>query len=154
VVVLAAVAVLALGGLATGLAMSAAAHVGYSRLLTGRSVEFGAAWASTVLAAVLLLGVLGLCWWHLGTWARRQGHDSHSVVAKLHVARIRGIVTWVEAAFVLTAVASIAQLVGAVMGSTGSVAIWAPDFNVGANMAAVLMIAVTGVVFGRRLHHQ
>ena len=148
--VLVAVALLALGGLATGLAMSAARQVGYSRFLTGRSTEFGAAWASAVIAAVIF-GVLGVCWWRLLTWEQRRDTGEGSVVAELHVARIRGLLTWIEVAFLLTSVASIAQLVGAVMASVGSVAIWAPDFNVGANMVAVLVIAVTGVVYGRRL---
>jgi hypothetical protein len=149
-VVLVAVAVLATGGLATGLAMSLGRGVPFNRFFTGRAIELGSFWASAVLAAVLL-GVLGQCWWHLSRWERQRDHSSRSIVAALHVARGRNLVTWLQAAFVLTAIAAICQLVGAIMAGGGSVTIWAPDFNTGANVLAVLVLTVTGIIFCRRL---
>ena len=158
VVVLAAVGVLALGGLATGIARSTQGGTAGGlpgRVYVGTSVLFGSLWASFVLAAVLL-GLIGLCWWHLGEWepASEDEESSHGTAEALgHASRTRSIVVWVQVALVVTAAGAISELVGALLETVGSggAARWAADFNAGANALAVLAMAVTGVVLGRRL---
>ncbi len=128
---------------------------GFNRQTVGASIEFGSLWATVVLA-VVLLGLIGVCWWHLGEWERGPEDDEPTQItaeALGHTLRTRGIVLWVQVMFVITAAGAIAELVGAVMErfGTGGVASWASDFDTGANTLAVLAIAVTGVLFGRHL---
>ncbi len=70
VALLASVVVLAMGGLAAGIAR----FVVYNgepfpgNQAVWSAIEFGAQWADVFVAAVLL-AVLGLCWWQLQAWA-------------------------------------------------------------------------------------
>ena len=157
VVVLAAVGVLALGGLATGIARSfqgnAISPPGFDRQYVGSSIQFGALWANVVLAAVLL-GLMGVCWWNLGEWEPEPDEarsEDGAAEAEGHINRGRNIVIAVQVALGLTSMAAIASLVGAIIGYHSGIVYWAPDFNAGANAVAVLAMAITGVVVGRGL---
>ena len=159
VVILASVGALALGGLATGIAESlqgpSGAPSGFDRQVVGYSITFGTLWASFVLAAILL-GLMGVCWWHLGEWEQESEVDQtpqERAEALGHASRTLNIVIWVQAALVLVAAGAISGLVGAILSTIGSggTPAWAPDLNVEANTLAVLAMAATGVLFGRRL---
>jgi hypothetical protein len=116
-----------------------------------------AASRAIVTIADVLLGVLGVWWWHLGRWESldNQAPPHDDGVALRHVARDRAMVIWVEAAFGFTAVAAVAHFVGSVLlGISPGPWAWSQDFIVGANMVAVLGMAGTGVVLARRLTHR
>jgi hypothetical protein len=157
VVVLAAVGVLAVGGIAAGIVESqrnlgTSAPPGFDRQLLGGSLVAGSSWASLVVG-IVLLGLVGLCWWNVGQW-EPDGDDvdpeSDDVEALGHIGRCRAITVWIQVVLGVTALAAVADFVGGVIEHFDGVD-WAPNVDAGANMLAVLAVAGTGVVLGRRL---
>jgi hypothetical protein len=160
VVILIGVGLLAIGGLATGIARSFGAPgaypPGFDRQFVGASIQFGTTWASFVLAAVLL-GLMGVCWWNLNEW-EPEADDAQSpedrAESEGHLRRGCGIIVAIQIALVLTSAASIAALVGAILEYQRPIVAWSIDFSVGAGTLAVLIVATTGVLRGRRLVSQ
>jgi hypothetical protein len=160
VAVVAVVGLLAAGGLGTGIARSVefAPPNGYSfpgaSLETWNAVQFGAQWASPLIAA-LLLGVLGLCWWQLQAWSEViESPDSDDDVAEAtgHMRRARRMARWTAAALLLTGAGSIAGFaaaVGANVGEPGGV--WSIEIYAGAYLLAVLVLLAAAVVVRRHL---
>lgn len=157
VVVLVGVGLLALGGMATGIARGFAVPSPYppglSRQFVGASIQLGAVWA-TFLPAALLLGLMGVCWWNLNEWepdADEVESPDDMVEAEGHLRRGRGIVIATQIALVLTSTAAIAGLVGAILEYQSASQLWPSYFYTGAQTLAVLLVATTGVLLGRRL---
>ena len=98
VVVLVAVGLLALGGLATGLATVWQQRLpGFNRVLAGRAVGLGGGWANVPLAGVLL-GVMGVCWWTQRRWKPRLDNPSQGIIAAIHIGRCGAFAIWTQAA--------------------------------------------------------
>lgn len=155
--VLIGVALLAIGGLAAGIARSTAAPTavppGFDRQFLGSSIQLGSGWASFVLA-VLLLGVMGVCWWNLREWeleADETESPEDTAESDGHLRRGCGIVTATELALVVIGAGAIAAFVGTLLEIQSGVAVWSVDFVAGAGTLAVLVVATTGVLLGRRL---
>jgi len=162
VVILTGVALLAVGGLATGIAHSFAAPStfppGFDRQFVGDSVQLGSTWASFVLAAVLL-GLMGVCWWNLNEWELDVDQvQSPDDVAETqgHLRRGCAIIVATQVTLVLMSAAAIAALVGAILSyqSGSGVTLWSTYFDTAAGTLAVLIVAATGVLLGRRLVSQ
>lgn len=149
VVIVAAVGLLVLGGLVTGIAAAAGAPTtfgpGSGNVELGSSVQSGAAWADPVLAMVLL-GVLGACWWWAGTWSNAPGEPGarERDVAEVHVERARMLARSAVAALVVTLAGSLALLVGLLLSNSQagnqSSLVWSGDI---AQVASVLAVAAT-----------
>lgn len=157
VVVLLAVGLLVLGGLASGVAAawgsSGAFGPGAGEVLAGSSIEIGAEWADPVLAMVLL-GVLCLCWWQVDGWSSASDHGDPVDMAD-HIVRSREIAGWVSRTLVLTLAGSVALFVGVVLansraGSASSL-IWSRDIYEAASVLAVTTIASGGIWASGRL---
>jgi hypothetical protein len=162
VVILCGVVLLGVGGLATGIARSFAAPStfpsGFDRQFVGDSVQLGSNWASFVLAAVLL-GLMGVCWWNLNEWEPEEDQVQSSgeiTQTQGHLRRGCVIIVATQATLVLTSAGALAALVGAILAyqSGSGVELWSTYFNVGAGTLAVLIVATTGVLLGRRLVNQ
>src|SRR5580698_7112862 len=109
--VLASVSVLAVGGLATGIARAiteAASNFppGLGSQQVWNAIQFGAEWAGPLLATVVL-GVLGLCWWQVSAWmevTETPGHDENDESeARGHMHRAHLIARWAMVALAVTA---------------------------------------------------
>ena len=155
VVVLVAVGLLVLGGIAAGIAESlrnygVAAPPEISNQRLGSSLAVGGDWATTALTAVLL-GVMGLCWWNLREKVENDLSAHNLNYALRHIQRWHMIAPWVQAGLIISVLAAIAQFVGVVIEQSGRTEILAPYFLAGANMLAVLVLAAAGVLLVRRL---
>lgn len=156
-VILVAVGLLVMGGLATGIAAAAGAPDAFGpggRALTaGSSIQLGAVWAEPLLA-IVLLGVLGVCWWHVDAWSGALNDIEPAEVAA-HIRRGQQIALWVNAALVLTLVGSVAIFAGLLLtnsqpGNLPSL-IWSRDIYEAASVLAVAAIVSGGVWAGMRL---
>lgn len=158
VVVLVAVGLLILGGLGTGIAATIGSTVpigaGAGTEVTGESIAFGTTWAGPLLAMVLL-AVLGLCWWQVHGWAEVSAEVEHHE-ASTHVLRGQRLAWWAKGALVLTLAGSFASLAGTMLTNSAAVAepalIWSRDIYDVASVLAVAVIASGGVWIGTRLH--
>lgn len=155
VVILTAVGILILGGLATGIAAAAGSQValgpGAGDVLAGASIQVGAEWAEPVLA-IVLLGVLGLCWWHVSAYSGASDHAPSQVAS--HIRRARQIARWVNGTLLLTLAGSIALVVGEVLTysqSHRSSLIWSHYIYEGASALAVAAITAGGLWASTRL---
>lgn len=155
VVILTAVGILILGGLATGIAAAVgspgAFGPGAGDVLKGASIQAGAEWAEPLLA-IVLLGVLGLCWWHVSAWSDMSDHAPSQVVS--HIRRGRQIARWVNGTLLLTLAGSIALLAGEVLTysqSHQSSLIWSHYIYEGASVLAVAAITAGGLWASTRL---
>ena len=152
VLILVVVAILAVGGLTTGIARSVQSRgaPGFDRQLIGTSITFGAQWA-TYVVALALLSVVGLCWWHLSEWDAdllriSEGDDASE--ARGHIRRGRWIVVWSHVGLVVTAFGAAAGLAGTILFSFPGAGA-APDLSAGTSTVAVLVIAATGSMLAR-----
>jgi len=148
-VLVVAVGILALGGLAAGIVpavrSSYAINAPGSRSV-GIALVIGSEWSQLVLAGVLL-GLIALCWWRMDEW--RNAIDPGKTI---HLERYRKVVLGIEVALALTAAGAVAQLVGQVLeyADSGPVLL-GQDLYIGANALAVIVVSATGVGLGRRL---
>jgi hypothetical protein len=140
--------VLVLGGLASGIATS----VDFPNATT--AVEQGTQWAEPVLS-MILLGLVGLSWWQHQGWMRAadNGHRESDRIA--HVARSRRIASWAQIGLLLV-VAGSASLFGAVVASELDLppeapSFWSPAVFAAASFLAVVVLAGTGLLIGRKL---
>jgi hypothetical protein len=155
IVILTAVGILILGGLATGIAAAAGSQgafgPGAGDVLAGASIQVGAEWAEPVLA-IVLLGVLGLCWWHVSAWSGVPDHAPSQVASRIR--RARQIARWANGTLLLTLAGSIALLVGEVLTysqSHRSSLIWSHYIYEGASTLAVAVITTGGLWASTRL---
>ena len=153
-VVLLAVAVLAAGGLAAGISLSVSVQSALPSPSVWSAVQFGSQWADP-LVALVLLGVLGVCWWQLQAWAEvvEEDADGDRSEALGHMRRARLTVWWAVGAFGVTAVGSIAEFASTI-GQGDAGVTWPFDINGGAGMSAVLLVAGTGALVGRHLNRR
>jgi len=158
VAVLVTVAVLAVGGLATGIARSVTFQSPYTGFFSiWNAVQFGAQWAGPLIA-LAVLGVLGVCWWQLQAWAEviemPDNSDDDLPEALGHMHRARLMISWAVGALGVTAAGSVAGF-AAQVGQQGRIGLaWPPDLISGAGMLAVLVVVSTGVLVGRQLNHR
>lgn len=157
VAVLVAVGLLVLGGLATGIAAASGASgsipPGAGVVVAGSSIQTGAAWAEPLLA-ILLLGVLGLCWWQVDGWSDASEDTESSEVAG-HLRRGRQIAVWVQGALILTLAGSASLFAGMLLvnsyGGNRSSLIWSRDLYQAASLLAVAALVSGGLWIGTRL---
>jgi hypothetical protein len=156
VAVLVAFFLLVVGGLVTAIVTGTAPNGSPSpgNQLIGMAIQYGTEWAEPLLA-VVLLAVLGLCWWQFQTWAdvaETTGDDQQAFDAQGHIHRARQITIWTQAALALTALGSLAFFAGGVLSATGySRFVWSHDFYEGASALAVIVLAGVGLLVGKRL---
>lgn len=156
-VILVAVGLLVLGGLATGIAAAAGAPEafgpGAGAATAGSSIQLGAVWAGPLLA-IVLLGVLGVCWWQVDAWSGALSETDPAQVAG-HVRRGQQIALWVNGALVLTLAGSIALFAGLLLTNSrpGNLPspIWSRDIYEAASVLAVAVIVSGGIWAGTRL---
>lgn len=157
IAILVAVGLLVLGGLATGIAASAGAPAafgpGAEAVATGSAIQVGAVWAEPMLA-IVLLGVLGVCWWHVDAWSGAVS-DADRAEAAGHILRGRKIARWVSVALVLTLAGSVALFAGLLLTNShsGNVPslIWSRDIYEAASVLAVATIVLGGMWATTRL---
>jgi hypothetical protein len=156
---LAVTALLASGGLATGIARSVtlpSAPFASSSQLTWNAVQFGAQWASPVIA-VFLLGVLGLCWYQLQVWSElldTPGSEGDEEVSDAHghIERAGRMARWAVMALGVTAAGSLAGFVAEVGANAGqSASIVVTDIYAGASMLAVFLLLAAGFWVDRQV---
>lgn len=155
--VVVAVGLLVLGGLATGIAAAAGAPgllgPGSGAAVAGTSIQDGAEWAGPLLAMVLL-GVVGLCWWQVDRWSGAPDDVDAAEVAG-HVLRSQRIARWATGALVLTLAGSIAHFAGYLLANTTvgnhSSFVWSHDIYEAASVLAVAVVASGGIWAAMRL---
>jgi hypothetical protein len=152
--VLLVVALFALGGLATGVAASLKSQLPDNISPVWTDLAFGAQWAEPLIA-LLVLGVLGVCWWQLQAWAEvieapDEEDENDRIQALGHMVRARiGVITSLGALGV-TALGSVAGFVGSV--GQGPVSqLWPEDVFRGTEMLAVLVVLAIGMLIERGL---
>jgi hypothetical protein len=158
VAILVSVAVLAAGGCVAGIARfvttTGAAGPGADTQLTWNAVTFGAQWASPVVA-VLLLAVIGLCWWQLQAWTElieSPDPDDDLADAIRHIRRARLIARWALVGVAGTAVGAIALFAAQVATSTGLPdGDWTVEIAAAAGFLAVVALLAATLWAGRRL---
>jgi hypothetical protein len=94
---------------------------GAGNQLSWIAVSSGAGWASPVVA-VLLLAVLGLCWWQLQAWSElveEPDPDDDLSDALRHIGRAHLIARWALVGVALTAGGAVALLVAQLATSAG-----------------------------------
>ena len=153
VAVLIAIGALILGGLATGIVTATSAETPYSGLsqATWTAVTLGAAWASPILA-IVVLGVMGLCWWQTDTWEDQVLDGVPFAVG--HLRRAQHIATWAVAGLLISVAAAVADLVAVVgfyLPDHAPQLLAARVIPVAASGIAVLVIAGAGLVIFRNL---
>jgi hypothetical protein len=152
--VLVTIAILAAGAVAAGIGQS----VDTSPFLTTTvwdAIEVSSLWASPVVA-LLLLGVLGLCWWQLEAWSEvMDGPDEEDVADGLgHTRRARMMAVWTVVALILTGVGSVAGFAARLGSDIGGDTVWTIDVAAGASMIAVLVVLASAGLVGRQLSRQ
>ena len=144
------------GGLAMEIDVSASQQAPFFDPMENvwNAVQFGSSWAEPLLA-IILLGVVGICWWQVDTWSEELDEESQEgSVALGHLRRARCISQWALGGLILTATGSIAGLI-ALIGlnvplHAGQVT-WTRVIGVGAATAATVVIVVAGLVVVTRL---
>ena len=152
--ILVSIALLIVGGLATGIARAVStsgAWPGPGNQQAWAAIQFGAQWASPVVA-VFLLGVLGLCWWQKQGWREVvEGSDGDEELSEAgaHLRRAQRMVVWTRVVLALTALGSIAFFaaeLGVNEGSDGTF-----DIYPGASTVAVVALFAGAVWIDRKL---
>jgi hypothetical protein len=116
--ILVSIAILAIGGLVTGIARDIATTGGALPIGSGNqqvwyAVQIGAEWASPVVA-LILMGVVGLCWWQWQGWSEViEDPDRIEELSEAlgHLRRAQRTAMWTRVVLVVTALGSIAVFV-------------------------------------------
>jgi hypothetical protein len=156
--ILVSVALLATGGSVTGIARALSTagvtFPGGDSQLAWIAVSSGAGWATPVVA-VLLLAVVGLCWWQLQAWTEvieEPAPDDDLSDALRHIGRAHLIARLALVGVALTAVGAVALLAAQVATSVGL-----PDGDWTVTISAVASFLAAGALLagalwaGRRL---
>jgi len=154
VAVVVSVGLLALGGLATGIArlwqqiegpVSAAWY----------AVQFGAEWAGFLLVG-LVLGALTLCWWQGESWGTVMGDaeeaDWSLSEARGHLRRTRVIVRWCVGALGVIALGAVAGFAGDIGGALPGA--WPLQLLQGTQTLVALVLVGAGLFVGLRLDRE
>jgi hypothetical protein len=158
--VLSSVSALAVGCLATGIARAiteAASNFppGLGSQEVWNAIQFGSEWAGPLLA-IVVLGVLGLCWWQVDAWLEvaetRSDDDDDESEARGHMHRAHLIARWAMVALVVTAAGSIAGFVAEV-GTNAGRSFWTLDLYGGGSLLAVLVLLSAAVPVNRKIQH-
>jgi hypothetical protein len=156
VAVLVAFVLLVVGGLVTAIVTGTAPNGSPlpGNQPIGLSLQYGTEWAEPLLA-VVLLAVLGLCWWQFQMWAdvtETTSDDQQAFDVQGHIHRARQITIWTQAALGLMALGSVVLFAGSVLITTGlSQVAWSHDFYEGASALAVIVLAGVGLFVGKSL---
>jgi hypothetical protein len=154
--ILVSMAILPIGGLATGIAreISTSGQVfpsGLDNQQVWSAVSFGAEWASPFVA-LILLGVVGLCWWQWQGWSEviedpeRVDETSEALG---HLQRAQRTAMWTRVVLVVTAIGSIAGFVADLDVNGGSQATL--DIFPGVETLAVLVLLAGALWIDSRL---
>jgi hypothetical protein len=116
--ILVSIAILATGGLATGIAHDIATSgqffpSGLDNQQVWSAVQIGAQWASPIVA-LILVGVVGLCWWQWQGWSEVMEDPERAdelSEALGHLRRAQRMAMWNRVILVVTAIGSIAVFV-------------------------------------------
>jgi uncharacterized membrane protein (DUF485 family) len=156
VAVLVAFFVTVVGGLAMGIDVSVGQQAPYVDQMenTWNAIQFGASWAEPLLA-IILLGVVGLCWWQVEAWSDELDEDTEEGLAAFgHLRRARQISRWALGALILTATGAVADLIALIgfnIPAHGGQVAWARVIGVGAATVATVVVVVAGLVVVTRL---
>jgi len=159
VTVLVATGVLMAGGLAAGIVASTPSYGGGTplRITASTAISFGATWAGPLLA-IVLLGVVGLCWWQADAWCAgsETGEKRDDVnEAAGHVRRAHRISQWTQVELLLVCAGAVALVASSALLSTGGISAnavdWARIIVEVANLVAALAVAGVGVWIGRKV---
>ncbi|HZM57724.1 MAG TPA: hypothetical protein VFC03_22150 [Acidimicrobiales bacterium] len=159
VAVLVAIGALIVGGVVAGIVASTASDGGLpsSHIVAGNAISFGAQWAGPVFA-IVLLGVVGLCWWQSEAWSDASEPDDEQdreLEVAGHVRRARQISYWTQVELALVCPGAIALVIGGLLltagGLSGNSLNWARTIDQVVNLLAVLVIAGGGLWIGRRV---
>jgi hypothetical protein len=147
-VVLAAVGIIALGGL-VGAVVYAASNVvpgAFSPQAAWEAVGRGAAWSGPILT-MILLGILAVCWWQARAWAALVSAHETAATAAAHLYRSIRIAAWAVVATVLSVLGAVASVVSVIGFNRGLTADYVASvaIPVGADALAVLLLAATGL---------
>lgn len=157
VAILFAFLVIVVGGLATGFDVSASQQAPYFDPMENiwNAVQFGASWAEPLLA-IVLLGVVGLCWWQVEAWSEEiEEASSEGFTALGHMQRARRISQWALGGLIVTAigaVAGLAALIGFNIPSHPGQVVWSRVIGAGADTMATVVVVVAGIVTVNRLN--
>lgn len=125
--------------------------------LVWNSIQFATTWAEPLLA-IIILGVVGLCWWRVEAWSRLLGTKANNDPNALgHIRRARRISLWALSGVIITAIGAVAgiiALVGFDIPSHPGRIVWSRVFGAGAGVLADITIAVAGVLVLNRLMRQ
>ena len=116
VAILVAFFVVVIGALATGIDIGTTTSLPFSDPLmnTWNAVQFGTTWAEPLIA-IILLGVVGLCWWQVDAWTDGTGADDEDAPTAFgHIRRARRISLWAVSSLIITTVGAIAGMVALV----------------------------------------
>jgi hypothetical protein len=145
-----------IGALATGIDVSMATSPPFFDPMESvwNSIQFGTTWAEPVLA-IILLGVVGLCWWRVAAWSEVRGADANNHSTALgHIQRARRISLWALSSLIITAVGAIAgiiALIGFNIPSHPGRIVWSRVFGAAAGVLADIVIVVAGALVLKRL---
>lgn len=144
-------ALLAAGGLATGIVsvLGSQQDALTGTQLTGQALENGASWGGALLA-VALVGVLGVAWWQAGTYAAPGDPDLEAATRLWRAWQLR---RFALIGLLLTAAGAVAGFVGVLI-TTLNVPLgvppinWARDILEGASTLATVLVAAVGIWVG------
>jgi hypothetical protein len=158
VAILVAFLVIVVGGLATGVDVSTTQQAPYIDPMQSiwNAIQFGASWAEPLLA-IVLLGVVGLCWWQVEAWSEEFEASAEDFTALGHMHRARQISHWALGGLIVTATGAIAGLT-ALIGFNipthpGQVA-WSRVIGAGADTMATVVVLVAGILAVNRLQRR
>lgn len=145
-----------IGSLATAIDVSLSTQEAIIEPTTNiwNAIQFGTTWAEPLLA-IILLGVVGLCWWQVEAWSEEIGAEAEGGPQALgHIRRARRISCWALGGLIITtvgAVAGIIALIGFNVSAHPGQVSWSRVFGAGAGVIADVVVAVAGVLMLKQL---
>ena len=146
--VLSAVGVLIVSGLLSGIFRSVVQSGPATALTVGSDIEASSQWAEPILGIVLLV-VMGVCWWQVTGWSDAEDADRADV--EVHLARGWTISRWAAIELIVVAMGAIAYLIGSIISTSGqplSDIAWSTDTSAAGNLVAVLAIVTVALLIG------
>jgi len=148
-VVLVAIGMLALGGLVGALILVNSDEVlgGFSSQATWNAVGRGASWSGP-LTTMILLSVMGSCWFQARSWAGPSNAQINTAAVSTHLHRSVRIANWGVVGLVLSflgTVASLVSVIGFNWSGPSSSFVASLAVPLGASAIAVLLLASAGI---------
>jgi hypothetical protein len=145
--VLSAVGVIIVSGILSGIFRSINESVPTTAQAIGVDIESSSQWADPFLAVVLLV-VMGICWWQVTGWSDAEDENAD---VRVHLQRGGMISRWTAIELIVVAIGSVAVLIGNII-STNEQAIanfaWPTDISVAGNSVAVLALVTVAMLIG------